>query len=158
MMQLTSIKPFTSTGVLRNYAGNIAKFLIHPDQSNDALAIVEMTILQGNEPPCHVHTLEDEIFLIHEGELQVWIGEELFIAKPGMSVFLPRGIKHEFKVLTPSARFTLILTPGKFAKHFWDNSFDVDKYAKPQAPQGPPPAELIEKWIIELSTYGVSFV
>ncbi|MBK9018058.1 MAG: cupin domain-containing protein [Saprospiraceae bacterium] len=55
------------------------------------------------EPPPHTHQHEDETYYLLEGEMLFRIGEAEFVGKAGDFVFLPRQLRHEFKVLSPSS-------------------------------------------------------
>ncbi|MBC7923593.1 MAG: cupin domain-containing protein [Ferruginibacter sp.] len=156
-MQAIDRQTVTNAAAQRYHAGTRSTFLVMPHQTNNALAVVEMSLAQGAEPPRHVHTREDETFLVHEGELQMSLGDETFVLGPGMSAFLPRGIEHAFRLLTPTARLTVMITPGKFANFFWNSSVEVS-HDLPPAPQGPPPVGVIEKMVADLVGYGVFFV
>ncbi|GAB4489944.1 MAG: cupin domain-containing protein [Saprospiraceae bacterium] len=117
--------PIATEGEIRWYNGNQVRFLINPEDTEGDLSLVEMTSLAGTEPPAHIHQNEDETFVIHEGEIRFFIGEKVMDAKPGMTVFAPRGIRHAFKIMTPAARFHMIMTPGDFANFFREMSTET---------------------------------
>lgn len=83
-------------------------------ESEGAIAIMESRAPRGHGSPLHVHTNEDEIFHVLEGELRVEVGDETHIVGPGMLAFGPRGVKHRFVVTSDEARFMLIVTPAGF--------------------------------------------
>lgn len=83
-----------------------------------------MTSLAGTEPPPHIHQNEDETFIIQEGEVRITIGDEVIDAKPGMVVFAPR-IRHTFKIMTPTVRWTILFTPGAFSNFFREKSTET---------------------------------
>jgi quercetin dioxygenase-like cupin family protein len=80
--------------------------------------IVEAEIATGDEPPMHVHANEDEWFYLLEGEMLFHVGTETFRGTTGSVVSFPRGIPHTFTVVTPTARFLLVNTPGGFELMF----------------------------------------
>ena len=49
--------------------------------------------------PPHVHTKEDEIFKVLEGELEVTVGDSTTILKAGDLAFAPKNIPHSWKVV-----------------------------------------------------------
>lgn len=51
-------------------------------------------------PPLHVHSKEDEAYLVLEGILTVRVGDERFAVPAGGLAWLPRGIPHTFANLT----------------------------------------------------------
>ena len=60
------------------------------------LVIFEATISSGNGPRLHKHHDQDEWWYVLDGEFIFQIGEEKFRAKPGTSVFGPRGVPHSY--------------------------------------------------------------
>ncbi len=122
MLATTLKSPVATAGEIRWYNGNQVRFIINPEDTQGDFSIVEMTALAGTEPPTHIHQNEDETFILHEGEVRFFIGEQVIDAKPGMSVFAPRGIRHAFKIMSPAARFHMIMTPGHFANFFREMS------------------------------------
>jgi quercetin dioxygenase-like cupin family protein len=93
---------------------------IHADAGSTGgnLALIEMLGEPGMEPPLHMHSNEDELFYVKEGELKVFCGSEEIILRPGESGFLPRGVPHTFKILSEEARWLVYMTPGGFEDYF----------------------------------------
>ena len=48
------------------------------------------------KPPVHFHPMQDEHFVVHEGELTVKLGGETSVLRCGDSVDVPRGTPHSF--------------------------------------------------------------
>jgi quercetin dioxygenase-like cupin family protein len=142
----------------RLYRGTaVFNFLLSSEDTNGAISIIETHILPGTEPPLHVHDREDEVFIIKEGEISFFIGDNLIKAYEGDVIFAPRGVAHTFRIDTPSAKTIVIMTPGGFDKFFWKQSTPYSA-GEPIAPVGPPSPQAIES-IIKLSNeFGVRFV
>jgi quercetin dioxygenase-like cupin family protein len=151
-------KPVVSTGVLRWYEGGTIRFLINSEETNGGLAVVETRTWKGAEPPRHIHSREDETFLIEEGEVTFFIGNQTINAFPGMLVFAPRGIEHHFKIQSETAKMFVIITPGGFEQYFWNNSHDAPCNSMPPMPGHPPTAETIQNRMLQLVSLGVTFV
>ena len=49
-----------------------------------------------HKPPVHFHPLQDEHFVVHEGELTVKLAGETSVLRSGDSVDVPRGTPHSF--------------------------------------------------------------
>ena len=84
-----------------------------------------ITVFEEVQPmldtPLHVHSKEDELFYIMEGEHIVTRGEEEFRLGPGEAIFLPRGVPHAQRRVVPGeGRQLVILTPGGFEQFFRD--------------------------------------
>lgn len=73
-----------------------------------ALSVVEFRAGRGIGPPLHVHDDEDELFLVHEGEIACHSGDERLLAGEGALVLLPCGVPHTFQVRSAVARFTCV--------------------------------------------------
>ncbi|MES2810450.1 MAG: cupin domain-containing protein [Bacteroidota bacterium] len=148
----------TIENIYRDYNGGYFKTLVSPVQSAGTLAVIEMVLPKGSEPPKHVHAHEDETFYMLEGRIYFEIGDEQIEIGPGDSAFAPRGIPHLFKILDEQAKFITIISPGKFSEYFIE--FSVPTMGEPKITplQGPPPPEVIELLIDRMvNVYGVNF-
>ncbi len=75
----------------------------------------------GSGPPIHIHHNEDEVIHVLDGEYQMWLDGAVSLLKPGQSVFLPRGVPHTFRIVSPTpGRNIAVLTPGGFEQFFPD--------------------------------------
>ena len=68
---------------------------------------------RGSGSPVHVHTHDDEAFLLLDGAMTVWVGEERHRLQPGGIAFLPRNIPHAVRCDLAS-RMLVLSTPGGF--------------------------------------------
>lgn len=67
----------------------------------------------GDSSPVHVHSRDDEAFLLLDGEMTVWVGGERHKLHPGGVAFLPRNIPHAVRCDIAS-RMLVLSTPGGF--------------------------------------------
>jgi len=83
------------------------------------LSVVESHDVPGGGPPPHIHSREDETFQILEGDYEFRVGGKTILAKPGTTLFAPRGIPHTYRYLgqTPG-RLMCIITPAGFEGFF----------------------------------------
>jgi mannose-6-phosphate isomerase-like protein (cupin superfamily) len=84
-----------------------------------------MTVLEEVPPmvdtPVHVHSREDELFYIVEGEHIITLGEREHRLGPGEAIFAPRGVPHAQRRVEPGVgRELVVLTPGGFEQFFRD--------------------------------------
>ncbi len=110
----------------------------------------EITPPQGGPPP-HMHTREDETFLVLEGELEFVIGARTIPATAGSVVYGPRGIPHTFRnVGTTPSRMIVLIMPAGFEKM-------VEEVGEPVIdPSSPPERPLdIERLVAIQRKYGV---
>jgi mannose-6-phosphate isomerase-like protein (cupin superfamily) len=82
-----------------------------------------MTVLEEVPPmvdtPLHVHSREDELFYIVEGEHIITVGNEERRLGPGDALFAPRGVPHAQRRVEPGVgRELIVLTPGGFEEFF----------------------------------------
>lgn len=154
-MQLSIIKPYAGTGVLRWYNESLINFLLRPEQTDGQLAVIDFTVRKDTELPAHFHEHEDETFMIEEGEITFQVGDKVIEAIPGTVVFAPRCLVHQYKIKTPFARFRVVITPGNFAEFFWDQSIPATNAELP--PAAATSAHKIRKAMAEAEKYGVMF-
>ena len=77
------------------------------------LTLIEQYNDPGMEIPMHIHQDEDEVFQVLRGALEVNIGNETIILKPGDIGFCSRGIPHSWKVVgTEKAKVMLSIFPA----------------------------------------------
>jgi mannose-6-phosphate isomerase-like protein (cupin superfamily) len=93
-------------------------YLADSGDTNGAYCLLEALAMPGSEPPPHVHSREDELFYILEGELDVFAGDEVFAAGAGGCVFLPRLKPHAFIIRSPSLRMLALFTPAASRRSF----------------------------------------
>src|SRR6516225_4144464 len=62
-----------------------------------AYCLLETSIAPGMGVPRHTHTREDEAYFVLIGELEVNVGDEVFILRPGDSLMAPRHIPHQLR-------------------------------------------------------------
>jgi mannose-6-phosphate isomerase-like protein (cupin superfamily) len=84
-----------------------------------------ITVLEEGPPmldtPMHVHSKEDELFYVMDGEHIVTLGGEEFRIGPGEAIFLPREIPHAQRRVVPGqGRQLVICIPGGFEQFFRD--------------------------------------
>ena len=111
----TIIEPhLTVDGEPRWYGNSLFEFLVPAAATGGALSVFRATMPEGFGPPRHIHTREDEVFLVLEGEALFDIDGRILRAGPGATVFMPRGVPHTFRVQSPVAVMLGVMTPGGF--------------------------------------------
>ena len=86
--------------------------LVDSDQTGGAFSVMEQEMPAGDGPPPHVHPI-DEWFEILEGDIEFRVDGRTLPAKPGDSIWIPRGTVHSFTIQTP-AHVLNGYTPGGF--------------------------------------------
>ena len=84
-----------------------------------ALSVVESHDVPGGGPPPHIHHREDETFQVLEGEYEFTVGGKTILAKPGATLFAPRGLPHTYRCLSQTTgKLMVVLTPPGFEEFF----------------------------------------
>jgi quercetin dioxygenase-like cupin family protein len=109
---------FTDQGEARWYGNSLWEFLVPNEVTGGKLSVFQATMPEGFSPPRHIHTREDEVFLVVDGEVCFDIDGELRIAGPGAALYMPRGVRHTFRIQSPSARLLGVMAPGAFEELF----------------------------------------
>ena len=74
---------------------------------------VKLARLEGDKVPWHTHEVEDELFWVLEGELDVMTRDATVTLRPGEFTVVPRGIEHR---VVPHGHVKLVLfEPGGIA-------------------------------------------
>ncbi len=155
--ELEKVPPKMNSPELKNsywYIGHLMSILISGKDTNGAFSLIHGYEIRGLEPPPHVHTKEDESFYILDGEINYTVDNELFKAKRGDWIFLPRNVQHSFQVQSDQAEVIIHLSPGGFEEYFREMSEPAKALIIPPRPQGPPD---VKKIIETASRYGVRF-
>jgi mannose-6-phosphate isomerase-like protein (cupin superfamily) len=100
------------------YGNSLFEFLIPAEATGGQLTVFRATMPGGFSPPRHIHTREDEVFLVVEGEATFDVDGRLLQAGPGTSVYMPRGVPHTFRVDSATSQMLGVMTPGAFEELF----------------------------------------
>ena len=132
--------------------GDIYRFLATGDETDGMYAMFEAIVPPGGGPPPHVHSREEESFLILEGEITFTVGDERIVATAGTFANMPVGSLHSFKNDTDkSARMIISVVPAGLEKMFLEVGVPVKLGDQP-----PPPSKAeIEKLLAVAPKYGV---
>ena len=107
---------------------------------------------RGAAAPVHVHSREDEYFLVVEGQARLFLGDGRIDAEPGDLVVLPRGVPHAYLITSETARLVGMASPGGFESFFAELGTPVVE-GEPPAP-APEPALMART----AAAYGVEIV
>ena len=156
-LPLKGFKRSTSLERSKWYMGMLLTNLTETPDTNGAFSLFEATLVPGTEPPPHVHSREDELFYVLEGEFDVYVGEEAFKVKTGECVFLPRFKPHAFVVRSPRLRELTVLTPGGLEEAFSSMSSPAKNLEPPTKALTYSQADL-EQTVQRFRKYGVQIL
>lgn len=98
--------------------------------ANEQVCIIEVITSAGSGIPPHVHTREDEVFHILEGQFEFQLEGKTVTAGPGTTVHLPPHQSHGFKSLG-DGRVLVYIYPGQLEAMF----HELAQAEPPQAPE-----------------------
>src|SRR5687768_16910757 len=78
--------------------GGIMRVLLDGDKTNGQLGMVRTRGNGGAAAPVHIHSREDEVFLVLEGSGVFWVGDQREQVSAGGVAFLPRGLPHAYRM------------------------------------------------------------
>jgi quercetin dioxygenase-like cupin family protein len=128
---LKAFKRTTSLELSKWYLGILLTNLAETRDTKGAFALFEATLVPGTEPPPHVHSREDELFYVLEGEFDVYVGKEVFNGKTGECIFLPRSKPHAFIIRSPRLRLLILFAPAGVEEAFRSMSSPAEKLELP---------------------------
>jgi len=77
--------------------------------------LLEVGLAPGMSVPRHTHTREDEAYFVLIGELEVTVGEEVFILRRGDCLMAPRDIPHQLRNSgNVENHYLLVFSPAGF--------------------------------------------
>jgi len=155
--ELEAFKRAPSLGLSQWENGNLTTNLAEKKDTNGAFLLVEAMLAPGTEPPPHVHTREDELFYLLEGELDVYVGERAFNAKAGECVFMPRFKPHAFVIRSAQFRLLALFTPAGLEEVFRGMSSPAKSLELPKGAVTYSTGDL-RQTAQRLSEYGVRFL
>ncbi|QEF97935.1 Quercetin 2,3-dioxygenase [Stieleria maiorica] len=133
--------------------GDLYRFLATGKETGGKYATFEAIVPPGSGPPPHVHSREEESFLVLEGEMTFQLGDQRFTAGEGTFLNMPVGSLHCFKnESNKTARLLITLAPAGMEEMF----FEVGTPLADDADTAPPPSEVeIKKLLDAAPRYGL---
>jgi quercetin dioxygenase-like cupin family protein len=92
--------------------GGVFAVLLDAAATDGQLTVGRFSVSKGEAPPYHMHTREDEIFLLLKGSALLWSDDQEMELSEGGIVYLPRNIPHGYRITSDTADLLMIATPG----------------------------------------------
>src|ERR1700744_3070789 len=100
-------------------AGDRLAILLSGEDTQQKYVVMESTVPPNAGPPPHVHSREDESFLVLAGQITFYLRGKIMILKEGDFITAPRGIPHHFKNTSQQDALLLITaTPAGIEQFF----------------------------------------
>ena len=140
----------------RYYMGGYWTFLATAADTNGQFSLIEANLRKGLEPPRHTHTHEDESFHVIEGEIVIAAGQEQYVLKTGDFLHIPKGVPHNFSLLTDKVKMLIHMVPAGLEQMFLELSQPAVAIDYPPLPAGSPSPELLQKIALLQQKYGIT--
>lgn len=111
-MSMTYIAQPEQQQTLEWLDGGTFSVLLDGKATDGQLTVGRFRVSKGEAPPFHLHTREDEIFLLISGTALVWAGEEETELSEGGVVYLPRNLGHGYRITSDTADLLMIAAPA----------------------------------------------
>ncbi|WP_267290659.1 cupin domain-containing protein [Mycobacterium hackensackense] len=92
--------------------GGTLAILLDGKATNGQLMVGRFDVSEGEAPPYHKHTREDEVFMLVKGTALLWYDDEEMELSEGGIVFLPKNIPHAYRITSKKADLLMINTPA----------------------------------------------
>lgn len=113
------------------------------EQTGGIYGLLVGEVPKHSGPPPHVHSHEDEAFLITTGHLHAWCGDQFFDLPKGTFGFLPKGRVHWFQAVSDEpTTIVTVVSPGGHEEMF-------RRIASGPAPRPDELPPALEEWPVE---------
>ena len=112
--------------------GGIMRVLLDGDKTNGQLGMVRTRGNGGAAAPVHIHSREDEVFLVLEGSGVFWVGDQREQVSAGGVAFLPRGLPHAYRMTSDYFDVITLCTPAGIERFFRAAGWDLSKPKPPE--------------------------
>lgn len=112
--KVTIVKPTDKTKTIF-FGGMELHYFATGKETNGQYCLVEAVISPGAGAPPHIHSREEELDYILEGEMTYWLENEKVTAPKGTYINIPLGIKHSLLNQTnEEVRVLFLSSPAGF--------------------------------------------
>jgi quercetin dioxygenase-like cupin family protein len=137
------------------FGSNLFEFLVPSDATGGRLSVFRCSAPRGFGPPRHIHTREDEVFHVLDGDVSFELDGRRQAAGPGTTVWMPRGVPHGFRIESETATLLGIITPGDYEHLF--RSLGSPATARTLPPHDAPPLD-VPALVAEMNARGTEVV
>jgi mannose-6-phosphate isomerase-like protein (cupin superfamily) len=114
----SSAKPFW-------FLGGQTRVLVPGIATGGTVSVLEFTDSAGHAPPLHIHENEEEVWIVLDGKVTFFVGDQKFDLEPGQAAYGPRGVAHSYLVRSDKARLAAVFAPGQVENWFTTNGSPV---------------------------------
>ncbi|MFF4137981.1 cupin domain-containing protein [Streptomyces mirabilis] len=114
----SSAKPFW-------FLGGQTRVLVPSTATGGAVSVLEFTDSAGHAPPLHIHEDEEEVWIVLDGKVTFFVGDQKYDLEPGQVAYGPRGVAHSYLVRSDKARLAAVFAPGHVENWFTANGSPI---------------------------------
>ena len=120
-LSLAQTLPTASASRSFSFLGFPTKILVSGAETASSSTLLDIQIPSNSGPPAHIHSREDEVYFIKSGTFQFLMDGVCLQARPGTSVYMPRGHFHTFKNISKQTGEQLMFVyPAGIEQFFWE--------------------------------------
>ncbi|MEV4347672.1 cupin domain-containing protein [Actinoplanes sp. NPDC049596] len=110
--------PTTAPGETFWFLGGKARILIPGSATQGTLTVMQFDDTVGHAPPLHVHGGEDEVWVLLDGEVSFFVGDQRHDLTAGQVALGPRGVPHSYLVRSPGSKLAVMFAPAGIENFF----------------------------------------
>lgn len=88
------------------------------ESTGGVMSVLEADEPAGFGPPLHIHADADEVFYVLSGEYLMYVDEQEFCCPEGSFIFIPKGVRHTFRVGSKQSRKLNVYLPAAMLGYF----------------------------------------
>lgn len=120
--------------------------LVTGEHTEGQFALIETVECEGCWHPLHVHSREDELVYVLEGQVQFHMDGIWITRRAGESMILPRGREHTYATTSNLARLLILMVPAGLEGYYRELGQPVN---------GPCVYQDAERLVIVAARYGI---
>jgi quercetin dioxygenase-like cupin family protein len=105
--------------------GGIMSVLFDTESTDGQLTVLRSRLPRGSAAPVHVHSREDEMFVLLKGEAVFWAGDQRYELVEGGVAFLPRNVPHTYRFISAEADILTLCVPSGIETFFRTAGHDL---------------------------------
>lgn len=134
--------------------GDVYRFLATGADTNGRYAMWEAIVPPGGGPPPHMHSREEEGFLVLEGEITFTFDGKTIVASAGMFANMPVGTLHSFRnASSTTAKMLITIAPAGLEQMFVEVGTTLPDGA---VVASPPTKDEIDRLLAKAPDYGIT--
>jgi len=117
-----------SADVVWDVLGQRVTCLLDAERTGGAMSVFLVVAPAGVGVPAHTHTMEDEAFVVLEGEIEGTKGGKAFRLRAGEAMYSAKGEEHSFRNAGAGEARVLVMTrPAGFERFFEEMDREVGR-------------------------------